>query len=126
MPVWHPRFSVPRTRLQVVDRDDLAHVNGVDAPDDADVELDTADSGSQSSSSPDEPPPSDLLTPLTPMWYLPLDDDDTRPSGILEVSTLLSRPLVSSPPRLPAPAVQATDGDRMTLPCGPNYSKVES
>ena len=98
----------------------------VDACDDADVELDAADDDSQSSSSPEEPPPSDLLTPLTPMWYLPLDDDDTRPAGILEVSTHLSRPLVSSPPRLPAPAVQATDGDRMTLSCGSNHSKVES
>ena len=98
----------------------------VDAHGDADVELDTADNESQSSSSPDEPPPSDLLTPLSPMWYLPLDDDDTRPAGILEVSTLLSRPLVSSPPRLPAPAVQATEGDRMTLPCGSNHSMVES
>ena len=98
----------------------------VDARDDADVEQDTSDNESQSSSSPDEPPPSDLLTPLTPMWYLPLDDDDTRPAGILEVSTLLSRPLVSSPPRLPAPAVQATEGDRMTLTCGSNHSKVES
>jgi hypothetical protein len=98
----------------------------VDARDDADVELDTTDNESQSSSSPDEPLPSDLLTPLTPMWYLPLDDDDTRPAGILEVSTLLSRPLVSSPPRLPAPAVQAMEDDRMTLPCGSNHSKVES
>jgi hypothetical protein len=95
----------------------------VDARDDADVEPDTGDNESQSSSSPDEPPPSDLLTPLSPMWDLPLDDDDTRPAGILEVSTLLSRPLVSSPPRLPAPAVQATEGDRMTLPCGSNPTK---
>jgi hypothetical protein len=42
------------------------------------------------------------------------------------VSTLLSRPLVSSPPRLPAPAVQATEGERVTLPCGSNHSKVEA
>ena len=95
----------------------------VDARDDADVEPDTADNESQSSSSPDEPSPSDLLTPLSPMWDLPLNDDDTRPAGILEVSTHLSRPLVSSPPRLPAPAVQATEGDRMTLPCGSNPTK---
>ena len=95
----------------------------VDACDDADVEPDTADSESQSSSSPDEPPPSDLLTPLSPMWNLSLDDDDIRSAGILEVSTHLSRPLVSSPPRLPAPVVQATDGDRMTLPCGSNPTK---
>jgi hypothetical protein len=95
----------------------------VDARDDTDMEPDTADNESQSSSSPDEPPSSDLLTPLSPMWDLPLDDDDTRPAGILEVSTHLSRPLVSSPPRLPAPAVQATEGDRMTLPCGSNPTK---
>ena len=95
----------------------------VDAHDDADVEPDTADSESQSSSSPDEPPPSDLLTPLSPMWDLAFDDDDTRPAGILEVSTHLSRSLVPSPPRLPAPAVQATEGDRMTLPCGSNPTK---
>jgi hypothetical protein len=95
----------------------------VDACDDADVEPDTADNESQSSSSPDEPSPSDLLTPLSPMWDLPLDDDDTRPAGILEVSTHLSRPLVSSPPHLPVPAVQATEGDRMTLPCGSNPTK---
>ena len=95
----------------------------VDACDDADVEPDTADDESLSSSSPDEPSPSDLLTPLSPMWNFPHDDDDTRPAGILEVSTLLSRPLVSSPPRLPAPAVQATEGDRTTLPCGYNPTK---
>jgi hypothetical protein len=95
----------------------------VDARDDTDVEPDTADNESQSSSSPDEPPSSDLLTPLSPMWDLALDDDDTRPAGILEVSTLLSRSLVSSPPRLPAPAVKATDGDRMTLPYGSNPTK---
>jgi hypothetical protein len=95
----------------------------VDARDDADVEPDTADNESQSSSSPDEPPSSDLLTPLSPMWDLPLDDDDTRPAGILEVSTLVSRPLVSSPPRLPPPVVQATEGDRMTMPCGSNPTK---
>jgi hypothetical protein len=103
----------------------------VDARGDADVEPDVADSESQSSS-PDEPPPSDLLTPLSPMWDLPLDEDDTRPAGSLEVSTLLSRPLVSPLPRLPAPGVQATEGDRMTLPYGSNGtvwdldSKVES
>ena len=95
-----------------------------DARDDADVEPDTPDNESQSSSSPDEAPPSDLLTPLSPMWDLPLDDDDTRPAGILEVSTLLSRPLVSSPlPRLPAPAVQTTEGDRTNLPCRSNPTK---
>ncbi len=96
----------------------------VDARDDADVEPDLADSESQLSSSPDESPPSDLLTPLSPIWDLPLGDDDTRPAGILEVSTHLSRPLVSSPlPRLPAPAVQATEGDRLTLPCGSTATK---
>lgn len=95
----------------------------VGARGDADVESDTADNESQSSSSPDQSPPSDLLTPLSPMWDLPLDDDDTRPAGIQEVSTLLSRPLVSSPPRLPAPGVQATEGDRMTLPYGSNPTK---
>ena len=89
----------------------------VDARSDADVEPDTVDCESQSSS-PDEPPSSDLLTPLSPMWDLPLDDDDTRPAGILEVSTLLSRSLVSPLPRLPAPCVQATEGDRMTRPYG--------
>ena len=106
----------------------------IDARSDADVEPDSADSESQSSSSssPDEPPPSDLLTPLSPMWDLPLDEDDTRPAGSLEVSTLLSRPLVSPLPRFPAPGVQATEGDRMTLPYGSNGtvwdldSKVES
>ncbi len=96
----------------------------VGARDDADVEPDLADSESQLSSSPDESPPSDLLTPLSPIWDLPLGDDDTRPAGILEVSTHLSRPLVSSPlPRLPAPAVQATEGDRLTLPCGSTATK---
>jgi hypothetical protein len=104
----------------------------VDARVDADVEPDSADSESQSSSSPDEPPPSDLLTPLSPMWDLPLDEDDTRPAGSLEVSTLLSRPLVSPLPRFPVPGVQALEGDRMTLPYGSNGtvwdldSKVES
>ena len=39
---------------------------------------------------PDEPPLSDLPTPLSPMWDLPLDDGDTHPAGILEVSALLS------------------------------------
>jgi hypothetical protein len=73
-----------------------------------------------------EPPTSNLLTPLTPMWYLPLDDDDTRPAGIPEVSTPLSLPLVSSPPRLPAPVIQATESDRMTPPCGPDHSNVEA
>ena len=102
-----------------------------DARSDADVEPDTADCDSQSSS-PDEPPSSDLLTPLSPMWDLPLDDDDTRPAGILEVSTLLSRSLVSPLPRLPAPGVQAAEGDRLTLPYGSNSaicdldSEVES
>ena len=90
----------------------------VDACDDADVEPDTADSKSRLLSSPDEPPPLNLLTLLSPMWNLSLDDDDICSAGILEVSIHLSQPLVSSSPRLPAPAVQATDGDRMTLPCG--------
>src|SRR5229473_7884515 len=113
------------TSCYTLDRD-------VDARGDADVEPDTADNDSQSSSSPDEPTPSDLLTPLSPMWDLPFGDDDTRPAGILEVSTSLSRPLVSPLPRLSAPAVQAMEGDRMTLPCGSSAarwnldSKVES
>ena len=92
-----------------------------DAHDDADVVTDAADCESQSSSSsssPDEPPPSDLLTPLSPIWDLPLDDADARPSGTLEVSTLLSRSLVSPLSRLATSSVQATEDDRMTLPCG--------
>jgi hypothetical protein len=104
------------TSCYTLDRD-------VDARGDADVEPDMADNDSQSSSSPDEPTPSDLLTPLSPMWDLPFQDDDTRPAGILEVSTSLSRPLVSPLPRLSAPAVQAMEGDSMTLPCGSNATK---
>lgn len=74
------------------------------------------------SSSPDEPPLSDLLSPLSPfspMWDLSLNDDDTRPADILEVSTLLSRP-VSPLSHLAAPGVQDTEGDGMTLPSGSN------
>jgi len=88
----------------------------VDACDDADVEPDTANSESQLLSSPDECPPSDLLTPLSPIWNLSLDNNDICSAGILEVSTHLSQPLVSLPPCLPVLAVQATDGNRMTLP----------
>ena len=62
----------------------------VDACDDANVEPDTADSESQLLSSPDKPPPLDLLTPLSPMWNLSLDNDDIHSAGILEVSTHLS------------------------------------
>jgi hypothetical protein len=90
----------------------------VDACDDANVEPDIADSESQSLSFPDEPLPSDLLTLLSSMWNLSLDDDDICSASILEVSTHLSRPLVSLPPHLLVPAVQAMNGDRMTLPCG--------
>ncbi|KAH9972915.1 hypothetical protein BJV74DRAFT_953885 [Russula compacta] len=93
-----------------------------DAHNDADVETDAADGESQSSSSPEEPPSSDLLTPLSPMWDLPLDDADPRPSGTLEVSTLLSRSLVSPFSRLSTSGVQAAEGDRMTLPCGTGAS----
>ena len=96
-----------------------------DAHDDADVLTDAADRESQwssSSSSPDEPPPSELLTPLSPIWDLPLDDADPRPSGTLEVSTLLSRSLVSPLSRLATSSMQATEGGRMTWPCGTNPS----
>ena len=96
-----------------------------DAHDDADVVTDAADRESQSSSSsssPDEPPPPDLLTPLSPIWDLPLDDADARPSGTLEVSMLSSRSLVSPLSRLATSSVQATEGGRMTLPCGTNPS----
>ena len=86
------------------------------------------------SSSPDEPPLSDLLSPLSPfspMWDLSLNDDDTRPADILEVSTLLSRP-VSPLSHLAAPGVKETEGDKMTLPSSSNAticdldSKAES
>ena len=96
-----------------------------DAHDDADVVTDAIDRESQSSSSsssPDEPPPSDLLTPLSPIWDLPLDDADARPAGTLEVSTLLSRSLVPPLSRLATSSARATEGDRMTLPCGTNPS----
>ncbi|KAF8483935.1 hypothetical protein DFH94DRAFT_851775 [Russula ochroleuca] len=110
-------------------------IRDVDARAAADAEPDVADSESQSSSYPDEPPMSDLLSPLSPlspMWDLSLNDDDTRPASIEEVPTLLSRPLVSPLPRLPAPGLQDTEGDRMTLPSGSDAtirdldSKVES
>ena len=91
-----------------------------DAHNDADVETEAADGESQSSS-PEEPPSSDLLTPLSPMWDLPLDDADPRP-GTLEVSTLLSRSLVSPFSRLSTSGVQVTEGERMTLPCGTSAS----
>jgi hypothetical protein len=54
----------------------------------ASMRSDTADSESQSSSSPLVPPLSNLLSTV-PMWELPLDDNDTCLAGILEVSTLL-------------------------------------
>lgn len=90
---------------------------------DLDLEVNTnepvTDADSQSSSSsPDESSPSDLLTPLSPIWDLPLDDTDTRPAGTLEVSTLMSRSLVSPLVRYGSLGIQATDGDRMALSSG--------
>jgi hypothetical protein len=69
------------------------------------------------------------------MWDLPIDNGDTHPAGILEVSTLLSRFLVSPLPRPPRRVfrpVQAAEGDKVTLPYGPRSaicdldSEVES
>lgn len=77
-----------------------------------------ADGDSQSSSSPDESSSTDLLTPLSPIWDLPPDDADARPAGTLEVSTLLSRSLVSPLVRYGSLGIQATDGDRMALSSG--------
>ncbi|KAI9437061.1 hypothetical protein BJY52DRAFT_627670 [Lactarius psammicola] len=91
-----------------------------------------ADGDSQSSSSPDESSSTDLLTPLSPIWDFPPDDADTRPAGTLEVSTLLSRSLVSPLLRYGSLGIQATDGDRITLSSGPYPSirdldpKIES
>ena len=117
------------------------------APTDTDVLTDTdldlvlevntnepvTDASSQSSSSsPDEPPSTALLTPLSPIWDLPLDDTDTRPASTLEVSTLMSRSLVSPLVRYGSLGVQATDGDRLALSSGPYPSlrdldpKIES
>jgi hypothetical protein len=78
------------------------------------------------SSSPDEPPPSALLSPLSPlspMWDLSLNDDDTRPADTLEVPTLLSRPV--SPLSHPEPGVQDTEGDRVTLPSRSNATMCD-
>ena len=97
------------TSYCTLDRDADAHT------DDRDVDSDVPDGDSQSSSSPEEPSPTDLLTPLSPIWDLPLDDTDTRPVGTLEVSSLTSRSLVSP---LGTLRVQTTEGDRMTLSCG--------
>jgi hypothetical protein len=91
------------------------------------------DADSQStSSSPDESSSTDLLTPLSPIWDLPLDDTDTRPASTLEVSTLMSRSLVSPLVRYGSLGIQATDGDRMALSSGSYQSlrdldpKIES
>ncbi|KAI0294292.1 hypothetical protein B0F90DRAFT_1758040 [Multifurca ochricompacta] len=96
-----------------------------DADLDLDMETDPADGDSQSSSSsPDEPPPSDLLTPLFPTWDLPLDDADARPAGTLEVSTLLSRSLVSPLARHGTLGIQAMEGDRITVSSGGSSSSI--
>ncbi|KAH9961032.1 hypothetical protein BC827DRAFT_1204557 [Russula dissimulans] len=113
------------TPFCTLDKDAGAH-------DDAQVETDAIDGDSQSSASPEEPPPSDLLTPLSPIWDLPLDVTDTRPAGTLEVSTSLLRSLVPPVSRLGTSGIQATEGDSVTPFCGSNTplrgpdSKVES
>ncbi|KAI9453732.1 hypothetical protein F5148DRAFT_1232186 [Russula earlei] len=96
-----------------LDRDACAHY-------DPHVKMDATDSDSHSSSSPEESPTSDLLTPLPPIWDLPLDDADARPASTLEVSTLLSRSLVPPLSRLSTSGVQAMEGDRVTLPFSSN------
>ena len=78
----------------------------------------TDDASQSSSSSPEEPSSTALLTPLSPIWDLPLDDTDTRPASTLEVSTLMSRSLVSPLVRYGSLGVQATDGDRLSLSSG--------
>jgi hypothetical protein len=115
-------------------------ITDTDAHTDTDLDLDlevndaepVADPDSQSSS-PDESASTDLLTPLSPIWDLPLDEDaDVRPAGTLEVSTLMSRSLVSPLVRYGSLGNQATDGDRMTLASGSYQSlrdldpKIES
>ena len=114
-------------------------ITDTDARTDTDLDLDLevndaesiADPDSQSSS-PDESSSTDLFTPLSPIWDLPLEDADSRPTGTLEVSTLMSRSLVSPLVRYGSLGIQATDGDRMTL-TGGSYqslgdldSKIES
>ena len=79
--------------------------------------------GESQSSSPDEASSTDLLTPLSPIWDLPLDDADARPAGTLEVSTLMSRSLVSPLVRYGSLGIQATDGDRLTLSTG-SYQSI--
>ncbi|KAH9032870.1 hypothetical protein EDB85DRAFT_1163821 [Lactarius pseudohatsudake] len=94
---------------------------------DLDLEVPTSepvtDGDSQSSSSPDESSSTDLLTPLSPIWDFPPDDADARPAGTLEVSTLMSRSLVSPLVRYGSLGVQAMEGDRMTLSSG-SYSSI--
>ncbi|KAH9069359.1 hypothetical protein EDB83DRAFT_2518494 [Lactarius deliciosus] len=118
--VPHPLPGAPR----ITDADARTDT-GLDL--DLDLEVPTSepvtDGDSQSSSSPDESSSTDLLTPLSPIWDFPPDDADARPAGTLEVSTLLSRSLVSPLVRYGSLGVQAMEGDRMTLSSG-SYSSI--
>ncbi|KAI0255218.1 hypothetical protein BJV78DRAFT_1279426 [Lactifluus subvellereus] len=105
-----PEDTTSCCTLDTLDKDSDAHTDDRDS--------DVPDGESQSSSSPEEPPPTDLLTPLSPIWDLSLDDTDPRPVSTLEVSSLTSRSLVSPLAHHSMLGVQTTEVDRMTLSCG--------